>query len=532
MHRFLFGGCFVLLLGGQEGNAGTLETRCLIKENSGKSSDPEKYISYPARFETETLRHHFVMVRRKIPYVPRPDGTPLPTSSLDKEERGRIFSAYLRPWVLHPDDASAHVPLLEDLDLLVSDVVEALANLAGDPSQRFVRRRLRYKQPPPAGWFGLPSYVYKDSNGGSLRRSWWDAWKDYRMHHVVSDWAARVIQHFNASQLADSLEKADADDEMEKKQNRERNPIDNSWMRLDVVRELLKDSESAERKRSAKDATHQLSALGHQIESAKAITENLWNVPESSSNSFPTSNKRASLATSKEKPPAEAKEDDTEKLSSKKTKETRLSYGKLTRLEADRWLANLTDSKNKKRPSEEQLACIRAIVDRCLQEQKEHGKNEEFRSEPLRMVLHGVPGAGKTQTLLWIRRFFEEVCKWTHGIEFVYCTSQNTMAALIGGVTLHSFFKIQHKQRDGTTAVTYRDNKRDMSSDYVRFQALRFLFIDEFSTAGIEIFAEINDKTSKHIRKDCTWSTRKVGEGAQLFFFFPLRGGGTVEMKS
>ena len=133
------------------------------------------------------------------------------------------------------------------------------------------------------------------------------------------------------------------------------------------------------------------------------------------------------------------------------------------------------------------------------------------------MVLHGVPGAGKTQTLLWIRRFFEDVCKWTHGIEFVFCTSQNTMAALIGVVTLHSFFKIQHKQRDGTTAVTFQDNKRDMSQEYVRYQALRFLFIDEFSTASIEILTEINDRTSKHIRKDCTWSTRQPGDGASVF---------------
>ena len=49
-----------------------------------------------------------------------------------------------------------------------------------------------------------------------------------------------------------------------------------------------------------------------------------------------------------------------------------------------------------------------------------------------------------------------------------------------------------------------------MSPYYIRFQALRFLFIDEFSTAGIEIFAEINDKTSKHIRENNTWSLRKV----------------------
>ena len=479
--------------------------------------DPEKYISYPARDETEILRHHFVMVRRKIPYVPRPDGTPLPTSSLDKEERGRIFSAYLRPWVLHADDATPHVPLLEDLDVLVSDVLEVFRSVANENSKPFVRRRLRYKQPPTCRGRTLSSLGYKDCKGSPLRRSWWDAWKDYRMHHVVSDWAVRAIQHFNASQLADSLEKAEADDEMSKRRERDRDPYDNSWMKLDAVRDLLRGSDSAERRRGGKDDGKLLSPHAHQIEASKAITEDLWTVPESTLRSFSIGNKRASVPSEKEKQAPEKKAEPQEHSRSRRGKETALSYGGLTERVARTWMLNLTDPKNKKRPSEEQLACLQQIVDRCVQENKEHGRNLQFRSEPLRMVLHGVPGAGKTQTLLWIRRFFEEVCKWTHGIEFVFCTSQNTMAALIGGVTLHSFFKIRHKQRDGTTAVTFRDNKRDMSDDYVRYQALRFLFIDEFSTASIEILAEINDKTSKHIRKDCTWSTRKVGDGASVF---------------
>ena len=480
--------------------------------------DPEKYISYPARVETEILRHHFVMVRRKIPYVPRPDGTPLPTSSLEKDERGRIFSAYLRPWVLHADDATPHVPLLEDLDLLVSDILELFRNVDDEKTRSSIRRRLRYKQPPTCRGRTLSSLGYKDCNGSLLRRSWWDAWKDYRMHHVVSNWAVRAIQHFNASQLADSLEKAEADDELNNKRERDRNPYDNSWMKLDVVRDLLRGSDSAERRRNNRDDKKPLSSLGQQIEAAKAITENLWNVPDKALQSFSVANKRASVAVDRGKA-SDKKEEPPEQPRSRRSKEAALSYGGLNERVARTWITNLTDPKNKKTPSEEQLVCIQKIVDRCLHESKEHGRNQEFRSEPLRMVLHGVPGAGKTQTLLWIRRFFEDVCKWTHGIEFVFCTSQNTMAALIGGVTLHSFFKIQHKQRDGTTAVTFRDNKRDMSQEYVRYQALRFLFIDEFSTAGIEILAEINDRTSKHIRKDCIWSTRKPGDGASVFLF-------------
>ena len=65
----------------------------------------------------------------------------------------------------------------------------------------------------------------------------------------------------------------------------------------------------------------------------------------------------------------------------------------------------------------------------------------DFRLEPLRFILRGVPGAGKSEVLHWIRDFFEEVCNWTHGIEFVFLASQNSMAALIDGLTVHSFAK-------------------------------------------------------------------------------------------
>ena len=52
--------------------------------------------------------------------------TPLPTTYLSQQERCRICSVYRRPWVLSAKYASAHVPLLADLDILVSDVISAL----------------------------------------------------------------------------------------------------------------------------------------------------------------------------------------------------------------------------------------------------------------------------------------------------------------------------------------------------------------------------------------------------------------------
>ena len=91
------------------------------------SDDCHRYISYPENQKTEFLRHVAVMVRRKRPHVPVPSNTPLPTDSKTAEEQGRMYSAYLRPWVLEKTYASPHVPHLSDIDILVSDAVKAHA---------------------------------------------------------------------------------------------------------------------------------------------------------------------------------------------------------------------------------------------------------------------------------------------------------------------------------------------------------------------------------------------------------------------
>ena len=93
-------------------------------------------------------------------------------------------------------------------------------------------------------------------------------------------------------------------------------------------------------------------------------------------------------------------------------------------------------------------------------------------------------------------------------MEFVFVASQNTMAALIGGFTLHSFHGLSFKHKNGTTVAAQKEAKNDMASVFIRYQALRFMFIDEFSTASIDVFAEIHHKTSTHIRERGTWALR------------------------
>ena len=66
--------------------------------------------------------------------------------------------------------------------------------------------------------------------------------------------------------------------------------------------------------------------------------------------------------------------------------------------------------KLEKPPTAEQLAFIQAVVERCNQEAKElpQAVGQRGFSEPLRACLLGIPGAGKSECIKWVRRFFED----------------------------------------------------------------------------------------------------------------------------
>ena len=102
------------------------------------------------------------------------------------------------------------------------------------------------------------------------------------------------------------------------------------------------------------------------------------------------------------------------------------------------------------RPNRKQRDILRRVIERCLQECEDEAADKPFRSEPISMLIHGVPGAGKSAVLKWLRSFFEDVCGFTHGVEFVFLASMSTMASIVEGCTLHSFGNIAFKMEDGT----------------------------------------------------------------------------------
>ena len=87
-----------------------------------------------------------------------------------------------------------------------------------------------------------------------------------------------------------------------------------------------------------------------------------------------------------------------------------LLYRGFSRAAADEWLLSLTTRvPSAIVPSDEQRLVLQDVMDRCFAERVDEEDDLEIKSEPLRLFLHGVPGAGKSKLLEWIRHFFEEV---------------------------------------------------------------------------------------------------------------------------
>ena len=182
-----------------------------------------------------------------------------------------------------------------------------------------------------------------------------------------------------------------------------------------------------------------------------------------------------------------------------------MNYGTF-RLDAARtWLQALNQPGLTPAPNQQQKQVLTAVVERCHAEAVEERVDKQTRSEPFRAILHGVPGAGKSQTLHWLRTFFETVCDWQHLHEFAFVAPQNTQAALIDGITIHSFadIRVQGKKQKKETAFG--------PDHFVKFQHLRWLIIDECSTSALEVLAVLEKRLQEAVRAKYSWKCRTTG---------------------
>ena len=126
-------------------------------------------------------------------------------------------------------------------------------------------------------------------------------------------------------------------------------------------------------------------------------------------------------------------------------------------------------------PNEKQMAVLhqvrhRVLVEFALKKEGDDRVSDTLpeispvaQEEPLRGLVHGLPGTGKSKLIEWTRRLFTEALAWEHGVHFLMVAFQNRVALAMGGTTLHSggdlprpgdsVKKLSHSDIDNTTAL-------------------------------------------------------------------------------
>ena len=112
-------------------------------------------------------------------------------------------------------------------------------------------------------------------------------------------------------------------------------------------------------------------------------------------------------------------------------------------------------------------------------------------------MIQGLPGVGKTMVITLLVEFFESVLGWSDGVEFACIACMNTMAALIGGSTIHSFGEVPIGDDQANSRKKQKWDKPDVNTMYMKCENMRVLIVDEGSSASCENLAtaELNVRT-------------------------------------
>ena len=97
-------------------------------------------------------------------------------------------------------------------------------------------------------------------------------------------------------------------------------------------------------------------------------------------------------------------------------------------------------------PNVLQRQVLEMLHDKCVEEKIfSDDASLQAAPAPLRHLIHGLPGSGKSELTRWIQSYFEEVWQHKKGQEFVFLAPMNSMASNIGGSTVHSWGQIGFK---------------------------------------------------------------------------------------
>ena len=430
---------------------------------------------YPRTGGGSHLRHKLVMMRAHTPYVPAPASCPMPDRAGSEEEKSRLFSLYLRPWVLDHHAASRHVPHLARLCYIPA------ASIGGAKRRRCSTKMAERVAPPDA---------------------FTHAWRWYLRGHVVSHHAKRIITQFLAASCGKSTTREDEREDAAAVPSREEASIAND-LSLARVHGVLQQMVVAGRGTVNEDGekTEECLRRSKQIDAAVRVGEELWGLEtmDWGAGHVDYSGALARAAEAAPSGPAAKSGKPSSPCAQRgKQLETQANaYVNLKSANVKAWFKKVLAEE--KKPNPEQLAFLKDVADRCereAQELKKHGETPTRTSEPMRACLLGVPGGGKSECIKWTCRFFTECLGWTAGVQFQCLASQNTFANQIGGQTFHHWGSIPVNAAVAMEGGR-RAGGRGVDEVYLRCLAQRWLVADEISSAPLDVLGLLESNTRR-----------------------------------
>ena len=156
-----------------------------------------------------------------------------------------------------------------------------------------------------------------------------------------------------------------------------------------------------------------------------------------------------------------------------------------------------------------QFAMVKMVVERILEEAKELGEKGCIKSEPMRWLLHGGPGTGKSHVIKIIHEeLFQNILKWNMSIEYQIVALQAVMAEQLQGDTVHHALGIPVFHKKHARVQGEEQRQEEVAKRVLQW---RWLIIDEISMISAKLFGLIDEKLRDVVRNIGTNKSDETG---------------------
>eukprot|EP00438_Fugacium_kawagutii_P033974 Skav228932 [mRNA] locus=scaffold2181:248822:258688:+ [translate_table: standard] len=382
-------------------------------------------ILYPSSSATSVLRHNWYLQRRRRPRCPHFARCPVPTGFAENAERNaRLTSVYFRAWTLDLHHATTQVPYI--------------GHLLGEAGS----------------W------------ENSLRR-----WLLRLPCAETKRYVGNFLSVYRVRPAADNAANSDDDGVDE--------PLD---LQPEQVVDALRTMGPASTKSASKACNDDRAS---RVTAAMKQADALWNatvpstVPLDAGTGYESLDPVAVQQAAKKPPP--------ERPLPTSTPVPAATVAGRESPSVDKVRAWTQELRTHPQCNAEQRAFCNKVSARVVEEIQEQANPDAMAtsSTPLRWVLHGGPGTGKSHVIKLLRdELFEKTLGWEHGVHFQIVSFQAVMAKLLEGETIHHAFGLDwNGKKDRSTQRRWELLRQTLQ--------WRWLIVDEFSMVSAELLAEL-----------------------------------------